>query len=154
MSDTAPPRLNPKKIYLKDASFESPGSPNIFLQADLKPDIELNLNVDSNRIDPDAKYFEVVLSVTATATQNEESMFLAEIQQAGVFEINADNDEHLELLIQVACPNMLLPFAREELASLISKGGFPQVLINPINFESIFRKQKAEAAEAESAEIH
>jgi len=146
MSDAPLPRLNPKKIYLKDASFESPASPNVFLQTNLKPDIDLNLNVEFNQIDENAQYFEVILQVTATATQDGESLFLAEIHQAGVFDINADSDEHKEMLIQIGCPNMLLPFAREELANIVSKGGFPQVLMNPINFESIYRKQKAEAA--------
>ena len=134
MSDATPPRLNPRKIYLKDASFESPASPKIFLRTEMKPDIDLNINVKFSQIDDNAEYFEVVLQVTATATQNGESMFLAEIHQAGVFEITAEDEEHRALLIQIGCPNMLLPFAREELASMVSKGGFPQVLMNPVNF--------------------
>lgn len=141
MSDINRPRLTPKKIYLKDASFESPGSPGVFQQAAVNPDIEMNLDISNTAIDDDGRFFEVVLQITATATQDGASMFLVEVRQAGLFEINADDDKQKELLVQIGCPHMLLPFAREEIASLVSKGGFPQMLIAPVNFESVYRKK-------------
>ena len=153
MAENNPPRLSARKIYLKDASFESPGSPAVFLQSNIQPDIDLNINVNHQQIDEEGKYFEVILQVTSTATQDETTMFLAEVLQAGIFEINADDDTQKELLIQVGCPNMLLPFAREELASLVSKGGFPQLLISPINFEAVYRQKLAAASEGESPTI-
>mgnify|MGYP001544768451 FL=1 len=153
MAENNPPRLSARKIYLKDASFESPASPGIFLQSNLQPDIELNINVTHQQIDEEGKYFEVSLQVTSTAIQEEQTLFLAEIQQAGIFEINADDDKQKELLLQVGCPHMLLPFAREELASLVSKGGYPQLLMNPINFESVYRQKLASQETEESPTI-
>ena len=146
MAENNPPRLSARKVYLKDASFESPGSPGVFLQSNIQPDIDLNINVNHQKIDEEGKYFEVTLQVTSTATQDDATMFLAEVVQAGIFEINAEEDTHKELLLQVGCPNMLLPFAREELASLVSKGGFPQLLISPINFEAVYRQKLAAAS--------
>ncbi len=151
MAENNPPRLSARKVYLKDASFESPGSPGVFLQNNIQPDIDLNINVNHQQIDEEGKYFEVTLQVTSTATQDDNTMFLAEVLQAGIFEINADEDTHRELLLQVGCPNMLLPFAREELASLVSKGGFPQLLISPINFEAVYRQKLAAASGDEEA---
>ena len=153
MAENTPPRLSARKVYLKDASFESPGSPGVFLQSNIQPDIDLNINVNHQQIDEEGKYFEVTLQVTSTATQDDTTMFLAEVLQAGIFEINADEDSHKELLLQVGCPNMLLPFAREELASLVSKGGFPQLLISPINFEAVYRQKLAAASEGDSPTI-
>lgn len=157
MSDIIHPHLTPKKIYLKDASFESPGSPGVFQQATINPEIEMNLDISNTAIDDDGKYFEVVLQVTATATQDGASVFLVEVRQAGVFEITADDDKQKELLVQIGCPHMLLPFAREEIASLVSKGGFPQMLISPVNFEGVYRKkleQETPESAASPAETH
>jgi preprotein translocase subunit SecB len=151
MAENTPPRLNARKIYLKDASFESPVSPGVFLQQNIQPNIDLNINVVHQQIDEEGKYFEVTLQVTSTATQDKSTMFLVEIHQAGIFEINADDETQRNLLIEVGCPHMLLPFAREELASLVTKGGFPQLLINPINFEAVY-KQKLAAAESKEDE--
>ena len=151
MSEEQPPKLNAKKIYVKDLSFESPGSPGVFLQQTLQPEIEMNLNIEHTQIDKDGSFFEVVLQVTATATQDEKTMFLAEVKQAGVFEIHAEDDTNRELLLQIGCPHMLLPFAREELASVVAKGGFPQLLIAPINFEPIYRQNKANREAAAAA---
>ncbi len=153
MAEKKPPRLNVRKIYLKDASFESPGSPGIFLQTSTQPQIDLSIDVSHQQIDEDGKYYEVTLQVTTTAAKDEQTLFLAEIHQAGIFEINADDDGHLELLLRVGCPNMLLPFAREEISSLVTKGGFPQLLIAPINFESVLRQEHAAKAEEASPTI-
>lgn len=153
MAEKKPPRLNVRKIYLKDASFESPGSPGIFLQAAMQPHIDLSIDVSHRQIDDDGKFYEVTLQVTTTATKDEQTLFLAEIHQAGIFEINADDDDHQELLLRVGCPNMLLPFAREEISNLVTKGGFPQLLIAPINFESVYRQERAAMAEEASPTI-
>ncbi len=144
MAENNTSTLNPKKIYLKDASFESPGSPNVFLQGQAQPDIDMNIDVSHTAINEENTFFDVVLQVTTTASQDSSPMFIAEIKQAGVFEIQAEDDNHREIILNIACPNMLLPFAREELASLVSKGGFPQLLIQPINFESIYRQRLAQ----------
>ena len=148
MSEQNQPRLTAKKVYLKDISFESPSSPGVFLQTAMQPSIDMNLNVDQSAIDGADNFYEVVLKITVTASHEGQTLFLAEIQQAGVFEVHPENEEHLELILQVGCPNMLLPFAREELASVVAKGGFPQLLISPINFEPIYLETKARQQEA------
>ena len=151
MAEQKPPTITPRKVYLKDASFESPRSPGIFLGEAVNPQIEMNVNVLQQAIDEEGRFSEVVLHVTATANHEDKPVFLVEVQQAGVFEINADDEAHRMYLIHVGCGNMLLPFAREEIASLVSKGGFPQLLMAPINFESIYR-QRLEAAQKAAQE--
>ena len=155
MTEKKPPRLTPKKIYLKDASFESPGAPEIFLQSTITPEIEMNLNVTHKAVDETGEHFEVVLQITATATLEGKSLFLVEVQQAGLFDIKADDEKHRELLIHVGCPHTLLPFAREELAALVSKGGYQQMLIAPVNFEALYRQRvEQKAAASASQEAH
>jgi len=155
MAENNTPTLNPKKIYLKDASFESPSSPGVFLLGQSQPDIDMNIDVGHTPIEGTENFFDVTLQVTTTAKQDDQAMFVAEIIQAGIFEIQAEDDNHREIILNIACPNMLLPFAREELCSLVSKGGFPQLLIQPINFESIYRQRLAQAQkEAEDQPSH
>ena len=155
MTDKKPPRLTPKKIYLKDASFESPGAPDIFLKSSITPEIEMNLNVTHKSLDESGEHFEVVLQVTATANFEGKSVFLVEVQQAGLFDIKADDDKQREMLIQIGCPHTLLPFAREELSNLVSKGGYQQMLIAPVNFEAIYRqKLEQEASSSTPQETH
>ncbi len=153
MANTKLPRLQVRKIYLKDASFESPASPDIFAESAVKPNIELSINGNHYQMDADGNFFEVTLQATVTATKEEKTIFIAEIHQAGIFEIHPDDDEHRNLLLRIACPNMLLPFAREEIASLVTKGGFPPVLLSPINFETIYRPERETVAEQESQTI-
>ena len=145
MSEPKPtaPRLNARKVYVKDLSFESPGSPTIFLNQSLTPSFEINLEINFQQIDDKGAFYEVVLKITANAKQEDKNLFLAEIQQAGIFEINAADNDQKGLMLNVAAPHLLLPFAREELASVVSKGGYPQLLLNPMNFESIYRQKIA-----------
>ncbi len=158
MPDTTEPRVNAKKIYLKDASLESPGSPAIFLAAAPNPEIDMNINISNTKLDQEGKFYEVVLQVTTTATHDGDTLFVAEVKDAGIFEVNVASDEQRELILQIGCPHMLLPFAREEIANLVAKAGFPQLLISPINFEKIYyqriAKEKESKAAAESGQTH
>ncbi len=122
-------KLEPKKIYLKDCSFESPSSPQVFGRGEVQPKIDVQMTITHQRIEADKNYFEVVLKLTVTAMHEEVNLFLAEIQQAGIFGVQNVSDEQIGMVLEVACPHMLLPFAREELASLVAKGGFPQLLL-------------------------
>ena len=152
MPETNPPRFTPKKIYLKDASFESPGAPDIFLKSSINPEIEMNLNVSHTAVEESGRFYEVVLQVTATATLEGQNVFLVEVQQAGMFEIVAEDPKQRELLVEVGCPHTLLPFAREELANLVSKGGYQQMLIAPVNFEAIYRQKLEQEGAADSTQ--
>lgn len=145
-------KFNIKKIYLKDVSFESPQAPTIFQQSQLTPEIDVQLRVGHTALDSGGNFHEVVLVVTVTAKQEDKAVFLVEVQQAGAFELVGVKDDVRTLALEVACPNVLLPFAREAVSELVGKGGFPQLLINPFNFETLYRRRqdagKAPAADA------
>ena len=143
-----------RKIYIKDASLECPNSPEIFLQDLAKPEIAIDASIGTRRLEQD-DYYEVVLAMTVTSKMGETTAFLVEIQQAGVFHIEGIPKNDLPLALEIACPTVLLPFAREAISDLVGKAGFPQLLLSPINFEGLFQqKLKVEAekaAEAKSA---
>lgn len=150
--------IEAKKVYLKDASFESPSSPEVFSKPEITPELEVQMSMVHQPISAagDAKkYYEVVLTTTVTAAtttdEKKKTMFVAEVQQAGIFEMSNVPAEHLEIALETACPHVLLPFARESLASLVSKGGFPQLLISPINFQALYHQKKAKE---KAAEVH
>ena len=150
-------RISITKIYQKDFSFESPQSPDVFRSGDWKP--QTNLNLRSSHNDVEGDIHEVVLTVTVEAKEEDKSLFLVELAQAGLFEIAGYDKEELAAIIGSFCPNILFPYAREAIAAAIQKGGFPEFVLQPINFDALYmqsRKQaEAEAeAEAEGAEKH
>ncbi|MFC1664472.1 protein-export chaperone SecB, partial [Pseudomonadota bacterium] len=124
-----------KKLYLKDLSFESPLAPVVFTRGELEPNMEIQLQVGQTLLDKDSGVYDVVLTITVTAKSDTETLFLIEVLQAGIFEISGVPEEELPFALEIACPNVLLPFAREVISDVATKGGFPQLLINPINFE-------------------
>ncbi len=123
------------RIYLKDASFEVPNAPQVFTE-DWKPEINLQLNTTVSNVDADI--YEVVLSVTITAQQGDKTGFLAEIQQAGLFALKGFDESQKGPMLGAYCPNTLYPFAREAVSDLVAKGGFPQLLLAPINFDALY----------------
>jgi preprotein translocase subunit SecB len=137
-----------EKIYLKDASFESPSSPGVFTRKDYKPKIDVDMSVEVSGIgdDPAAPYYEVVLHCEVRAESDDSTAFLVSVQQAGIFRVAGFNDEQLPLMLHVASPNSLLPFLRESVSDLVTKGGFPQVLLSPVNFEALYRRRLQEQA--------
>ena len=137
-----------KKIYLEDVSFESPQTPQVFSQGQISPEIDVQLRITHRALDADQGLDEVVLIVTVTAKHQEDTMFLVEVQQAGIFEVAGVGDSDQRLAREVACPNILLPFAREAISDLAAKGGFPQLLINPVNFELLYRRRESAATES------
>ena len=152
------PTYDLEKIYLKDVSFESPESPTIFLQKGFKPEINVDLNIEHRALDAENGFYEVILHTEVNATMEEKTAFLISIQQAGIFRLQNFSEQQLPIMLEVACPNALLPFVRESVCDLASKGGFPQLLLSPVNFESLYQrkndKQKiAEESEPESAEV-
>ena len=126
-----------KHIYVKDASFESPHTPQI-LEAQWNPNVDIKLHSLNTKMDDDENLYESVLHITVTAKHDKTTIFMVEIEQAGVFHISELMGEDLDKTLQVECPNILFPYAREAISSMVSKGGFPQLLMAPINFESIY----------------
>jgi preprotein translocase subunit SecB len=147
-------RLSIGKIYLKDFSFESPQSPSVFQQTDWKPTTDLNLRSSHTAVSDE--HHEIVLTVTIEAKADDKTLFLVELQQAGLFEIVGYEGEELGAIIGSFCPNILFPYARETIGSLIQKGGFPEFVLQPINFDALYMqsKQQQAAAQAEEAEKH
>lgn len=134
------------KIYVKDMSFESPMAPNIFRTEDASPSIDVQLNVRNQ--DLGDNIYESIVIVTVNGKLGEKDAFLVEVQQAGVFEIaGLEEDSTLAAALEVACPNVLFPFAREVVNDLVGKGGFPQLLLSPVNFESVYRRKLKRQAE-------
>lgn len=147
-------RLSIIKIYSKDFSFESPQAPEIFRQGDWQPQTNLNLRSSHHVIE--SGQHEIVLTITIEATENEKTCFLVELQQAGLFDIVGYEGEELKAIVGSFCPNILFPYARESIASLIQKGGFPEFVLQPINFDALFMQaqQQNAATAAVDAEKH
>ena len=152
--EQAEKRLSIGKIYLKDFSFESPQAPDVFRQADWKPQTDLNLRSSHTAVE--GEHHEVVLTVTVEAKADDKTFFLLELQQAGLFEIAGYEGEEFGAIIGSFCPNVLFPFARETIASIVQKGGFPEFILQPINFDALYlqSKQQQAAKQAEEAEKH
>lgn len=138
-------RIQIERIYLKDVSFESPQTPSIFSAEDgWKPKMDLHLETEARRIDDERH--EVALRVTVTATDGERTVFLVELKQAGLFRLSGFGEEQRKYVLGTACANMLFPFARENLDHLVQKGGMPQLLLQPINFQALHAQQAAQRA--------
>ena len=132
-------------MYIKDVSFEAPNSPEVFLETDISPETKINLSNTHNKIGDDS--YDVQLKVKVESIYGEKTMFVAEIEQGGVFLIKGYSEEEVKGLIAVFCPNTLFPFIRELVASLVTKGGFPALLLQPINFDAIYSQAIEEATE-------
>ncbi|MFK5986864.1 MAG: protein-export chaperone SecB [Pseudomonadota bacterium] len=149
-------QLNIQKIYCKDVSFETPNSPQVFTQ-NIQPEMKTELNTQVNVLD-EKGIFEVVLSVTVTAEYDNKTAFLAEVNQAGIFSIMGFEKANLDGILGSYCPNALFPYAREVVSELVSKGGFPQLVLQPVNFDAMYaqhlqsRQEAAASKNAETAE--
>lgn len=143
------PVFHIQRIYTKDISFESPQSPHIFRQ-EWKPEVKLDVNTDHIGLSDET--FEVQLTLTATAIMRDQSTaFICEVKQAGIFSISGLSEAEMESTLGSYCPNVLYPYAREAITSLVIRGSFPQLNLGPINFDSILaaKKQKAMVTESE-----
>ena len=138
------------RIYMKDVSFETPNSPAIFTM-DVKPEINVQLNTSVN--DLEENLYEVVLNITVTAAHQDKTAFLAEVQQAGIFMLKGFDTTQQGNMLGAYCPNTLFPYAREAISELVTKGGFPPLLLAPINFDALHAEKAAQvAASAASTE--
>ncbi len=133
-----------QKIYVKDLSFEAPNSPQIFLE---KWTPEINLQLRSMTTQQAEDVHEIVLTLTITAKQGDRTGYLIEVQQAGIFTIKGFNDNDMKLMLGSYCPNILFPFGREVVSDLVSKGGFPQLLLAPVNFDALYAQLMLQPAE-------
>lgn len=144
-----------QKIYVKDFSFESPQSPDIFGGGkEWKPNSNLNLRSSHSQLKDKEDLFEVVLTITVETKQGDDSLFLVEIQQAGVFQIKGYEKEEFGHLVGSYCPSILFPYAREAIANVVSRGGFPEFILQPINFDALYAQSLQQQKDAAAGETH
>jgi preprotein translocase subunit SecB len=147
------PQFNIQRIYTKDLSFETPNSPAVF-QKEWNPEVKLDLDTRSNKLSDDT--YEVILSLTVTAKNGEDTAFLCEVQQAGIFSIVGLTEQQLAHSLGAYCPNVLFPYARELVGNLVGRGTFPQLNLAPVNFDALFaqyvQQRQTAAEQANSAD--
>jgi preprotein translocase subunit SecB len=153
MADNAAagPEFIIQKLYVKDVSYEAPHAPDIFTRQQWQPEVNLQLENRSKAVSEDI--YEDVLVVTVTVKQGEETAFLAEVHQAGLFTLKGFDEPTRARLLGVECLNVLFPYAREAISDVVTKGGFPPLLLAPVNFDQLYaehqrkREQSAELSE-------
>jgi preprotein translocase subunit SecB len=129
-----------QKIYLKDCSFESPNSPAVFTEQ-WSPTVQLNMQSSSSLVGENTH--EVVLRTTLEAKLGDKTALLVEVVQAGIFEIRTESEEERKSWLAVRCPEILYPYSRQVISDLATQGGFPQLLLQPMNFEELFARTDA-----------
>ncbi|NOT18285.1 MAG: protein-export chaperone SecB [Sulfuriferula sp.] len=152
MSDQEPQAVFAiEKLYVKDASLEVPNAPNIFLES-AAPEIDVQLATQSAPIAEDV--YETSLTATVTAKIGDKVMFLVEVKQSGIFRIAQIPADQLAPVLGIGCPNIVFPYLRETVSDLVTRAGFPPVILNPVNFEALYLQQKQEMEQANGATTH
>ncbi|GAB2499145.1 protein-export chaperone SecB [Arenimonas alkanexedens] len=142
-----------QKIYVKDVSFEVPNAPQVFNEQG-QPNLELNLNQKVGRIGDGV--YEVALGITLTCKIEDKTVYLAEIEQAGLFGLSGFDERTLDMMLGTYCPNVLFPYVRQAISELVTQGGFPPFYLQPINFEGLYAeglRRRAEQAQAQAAQL-
>lgn len=147
MAEQAQPSFEIQRIYVKDLSYEAPNTPHTFTE-EWKPEVQLNLETKSNRIQENIH--EVILSVTATVSSSKKSAFIIEVHQSGIFMINGFEQDQLHQMLGSFCPNILFPYAREVISDVVVRGGFPQLILAPVNFDALYSQHMNEQKPAET----
>ena len=139
-----------QRIFVKDISFEAPNAPAIF-RKEWKPEVKLDLDTRSEKLD-DSTY-QVILSLTVTTTVGDETAFLCEVQQAGIFSISQLEEAQMAHMLAAFCPNILFPYAREAVSNLVNRATFPQLNLAPVNFDALFA-QYLQQRQSESQQLN
>ena len=147
---TSPAQFTVEKIYVKDVSFEAPNAPAVFNEQG-QPQLNMNLNQKVGRLEGDL--FEVILGVTLTCTLNDKTVYLAEVEQAGIFGLTGFDDRTLDMMLGTYCPNVLFPYVRQSISDLITNGGFPPFYMQPINFEALYAEGLRRRAEGQQGSV-
>jgi len=157
MAEQQAKQLILQKIYIKDMSFESPKAPAVF-NTQVAPQTQLNMRSSAREVGPDTQ--EVTLTLTVEAKDQDSTLFLVEIAQAGIFTLQGYNEQERAMLMGSYCPSTLYPYAREAISDIVVKGGFPQLLLQPINFDALYmqamqqRQQQQQGVQMQSAGLN
>ena len=139
------PEFGIQRIYLKDLSFEAPRSPQVFLE-EWRPELDMDIGTKTNALGDDNH--EVILTITITVKMKNETIFLVEVQQAGIFSVKHFPQDQLRPMLGSFCPNILYPYAREAVTDIVVKGGFPQLYLAPVNFDALFQQHEQQSGVA------
>ena len=145
------PEFTIQRVYIKDLSFEAPHSPHIFLE-EWHPELNMDLSTKVNELG-DGNH-EVVLTVTVTVTMKGNTIFLAEVQQGGIFSIKNFPSNEMRSMLGNFCPNILYPYAREAITNIVVRGGFPQIYLAPVNFDALFEQHECLENENMEDRVH
>lgn len=129
-----------QKIFIKDVSFESPNAPAVFTEGEWKPEVNVQINTEAKALNEGLH--EVTLTITVTAKQLEKTAFLVEVKQCGIFQMSGFEQEQIGGMLGAYCPETLFPYAREAISDLVTKGGFPQMLLSPVNFNALYMQHQ------------
>lgn len=152
MSDEQQPTFNIEKLYVKDLSVEVPNAPAIFLEREA-PQMDVNMSTESRAISDDA--YHTSITVTVTAKVGDKTLFLIECTQAGIFRIQNVPEDQLPMVLGIGCPNIVFPYLRETISDVVTRAGFPPLILNPVNFEALYQQQQlAQAQQDAPAQTH
>ncbi len=151
MADAQQPVFNIEKLYVKDLSVEVPNAPGIYLEREA-PQIDVNMSTESRALGEDLYHSSI--TVTVTAKTGDKTMFLVECTQAGIFRIQNVPQDQLPMVLGIGCPNIVFPYLRETVSDVIIRAGFPPLLLNPVNFETLFMQQQQAQQQAAVAQAH
>jgi len=144
------PLFQIEKLYVKDLSLEVPNAPDIFMQAE-PPQLEIQISQQAAQFRDGL--FDVAVTVTVTARAGEKTLFLAEVAQAGIFTVRGIPQAELEPLLAIGCPTILYPYAREAIADLVTRAGFPAVVLQPVSFEQMYLERQRQAGDAPRIQV-
>lgn len=139
------PEFGIERVYIKNVSFEAPGVPEVFKAKEWRPDVNLDLHTEAKPLEDDVQ--EVVLRVTVTAKLEDKTAFVAEVEQAGIFAMKGFDKDQMHHMLGSFCPNVLFPYARENVSSLVNRGGFPHIYLAPVNFEALYQQHMSQQQE-------
>lgn len=143
MADAQTPVFQIQRVYLKEASLEQPNSPGILLQQD-QPSVDIQLGVEANNVADGI--FEVCVTATVTTKMKDKTVFLVEAKQGGIFEIRNIPEEQMSQIMGIACPQIVYPYLRSNVADIVQRAGFPPVHLAEINFQAMYEQQRQQAA--------
>lgn len=149
MSEQQQAAFGVQKIYLKDMSLEIPNAPEVFLERE-SPQVDVNIHNEARPLGQPG-LFEVVLTVTVTAKLKDKTVFLVEAAQAGIFEIVNVSPQDLDAVLGIVCPGTLLPYAREAVASTVTRAGFPPVVLQHMSFETVYQQRQEQLRQQQSS---
>ena len=139
---TEAPAFKLQKLFIKDLSFENPNAPDVFLIQDAEPKVDLNMKLKNNKLDDEHWEITIAVNATITDTKSEKTLFILEIEQAGIFLLKNIPEQHLPMVLAVECPTLMFPYIRQIASQASVDGGFIPFLLEPVNFMAIFQNSQ------------